>query len=224
MARAPATAAVRMLAGEREPVRVATATNIALQGLPVIDGVQMAVNDRVLVKNQTDQRLNGIYTASEGKWYRAADANFSRAVTEGVTVHVQEGQSQAGQVWRFSSDMPRIGTDPIQISFYLSARFSEDAQSIIEGGLDSLLLLEGILQSNLTAEIDAAQASAIAAVGGATLGALDARDDAVIAAAEAAFLVQQATSGFSGFEDGQAYDLGSVADPLTFFNRDLGML
>ncbi|TIT59926.1 MAG: hypothetical protein E5W90_34580, partial [Mesorhizobium sp.] len=59
----PATAAVRLLTGEREPVRLATTVNILLHGLQTIDGVPCEVGDRVLVKDQADQRQNGIYTA-----------------------------------------------------------------------------------------------------------------------------------------------------------------
>ncbi|TGP13555.1 hypothetical protein EN877_34035, partial [Mesorhizobium sp. M1D.F.Ca.ET.234.01.1.1] len=70
----PATAAVRLLTGEREPVRLATTANITLYGLQTIDSVLTQVGDRVLVKDQADQTQNGIYTASEGQWFRAADA------------------------------------------------------------------------------------------------------------------------------------------------------
>lgn len=96
----PATAAVRLLTGEREPVRLATTANLEtvivdgvawILGLKTIDGVLTAVGDRVLVKNQSDARLNGIYTASEGYWYRAADARTARTMQKGTTVHVQEG-------------------------------------------------------------------------------------------------------------------------------------
>ena len=50
----PATAAVRLLTGERKPVRLATTANIALYGLQTIDGAPARVGDRVLVKDQTD--------------------------------------------------------------------------------------------------------------------------------------------------------------------------
>ena len=149
----PATAAVRLLSGEREPVRVATTGNIDLYGLETIDSVALAVADRVLVKDQSDARENGIYTVSTGRWYRASDANHSRAITEGVTVHVQEGSTHGGQAFRFATEMPNIGDDAIQIGFYLSASFSTDAETIINaliakyGAFTSAQIarLEGIL-------------------------------------------------------------------------------
>lgn len=128
----PATAAVRLLSGEREPVRVATTGNILLQGLQTVDGVALAVNDRVLVKDQSDATLNGIYTASNGRWYRAPDANFPRAVCEGVTVQSQEGTTNGGKAWRFANTVSHLGTDPIQIAFYLSGSFAADAAAVIE--------------------------------------------------------------------------------------------
>ena len=39
----PATAAVRLLTGEREPMRLATTDNITLYGLQTIDGVPAEV-------------------------------------------------------------------------------------------------------------------------------------------------------------------------------------
>lgn len=126
-----ATASVRFLSGEREPVRVATTANIALDGLQTIDGVALAVNDRVLVKDQTDQRLNGIYTASRGLWYRASDARFPRAIAEGVTVHVQDGAVHGGQAFRFRETPEKIGVSNIIIDFYLSANFEEDAEAAL---------------------------------------------------------------------------------------------
>ncbi|UDL89511.1 hypothetical protein LGH82_31415 [Mesorhizobium sp. PAMC28654] len=123
----PATAAVRLLTGEREPVRLATTTNIALHGLQTIDGVPVDVGDRVLVKDQADARENGIYTASEGVWYRAADARTSRTLQKGTTVHVQQGAVSADVVYAFQALDPVIGTDAITLAFYLSEDTVGDA-------------------------------------------------------------------------------------------------
>ncbi|MDX8534275.1 hypothetical protein RFM41_24435 [Mesorhizobium sp. VK25A] len=123
----PATAAVRLLTGEREPVRLATIANITLYGLQTIDGVAAEVGDRVLVKDQADQAQNGIYTASEGQWFRAADARTARTMQKGTTVHVQEGAVSADRVYAFETLDPVIGADPIVLSFYLSQDTLGDA-------------------------------------------------------------------------------------------------
>lgn len=112
----PVTAAVRLLTGEREPVRLATTANIALYGLQAIDGVATEVGDRVLVKNQADARANGIYTASEGQWFRAADARTSRTMQKGTTAFVQEGLANGEITFRFNTLAPVIDADPIDIT------------------------------------------------------------------------------------------------------------
>jgi len=113
----PLTAAVRFLSGEREPVRVATTGNIVLSGLQTIDGVTLTVGERVLVKDQTDTAENGIRLASEGDWPRAPDAGQTRAIDEGVTVHVRDGTVNNGRDYRFTSTSPRIGFDPITLAW-----------------------------------------------------------------------------------------------------------
>jgi hypothetical protein len=116
----PATAAVRLLTGEREPVRLATTANITLYGLQTIDGTMVEVGDRVLVKDQTDATQNGIYTASTGQWYRAADARTSRTLQKGTTVHTQAGATNGGNVYVFQSEAPLVGNAPISVGFYIS--------------------------------------------------------------------------------------------------------
>jgi len=114
----PSTAAVRLLTGEREPVRLATTANIDVDtgGLLTIDGVVTEVGDRVLVKDQTDGSENGIRTASEGQWYRASDARSSRTMQKGTTVRVQEGTANANKVFIFNTLDPVIGDDALSIT------------------------------------------------------------------------------------------------------------
>jgi hypothetical protein len=113
----PSTAAVRLLAGNREPCRLAGTGNIDILtgGLVTIDGIVPAAGDRVVLGFQADPKQNGIYTASPGPWWRATDARSPRAVTLGVQVRVQEGVTHALSLWEFRSIKPRIGTDAISI-------------------------------------------------------------------------------------------------------------
>lgn len=114
----PATAAVRLLTGEREPVRLATTGPIDVDagGLLTIDGVVTEVGDRVLVKNQTDGSENGIRTVSAGQWYRAADARTNRTMQKGTTVTVQEGTAYSGKTFVFDTLDPVIGDDSLVIT------------------------------------------------------------------------------------------------------------
>ncbi|HEY9059351.1 MULTISPECIES: hypothetical protein [Pseudobacteroides] len=71
--------------------RVAATANISLSGLQTIDGVSLSAGDRVLVKNQTDQKENGVYIVSSGSWARADDFNDSSDFKAGVFVYISEG-------------------------------------------------------------------------------------------------------------------------------------
>lgn len=52
-------------------VAAATTANLAaLSGTPTIDGVALTVGTFVLVKNQTQQHLNGVYQVAAGAWTR----------------------------------------------------------------------------------------------------------------------------------------------------------
>ena len=116
----PVATTARALAGDKEPVRVASTANLALVGLLEVDDVETDVGDRVLVKDQTDATENGIYIASEGTWRRAPDASTSRLLTRGMKVTVQEGTENANSVWNCATIEPDIGDDPIEFDFYLS--------------------------------------------------------------------------------------------------------
>lgn len=71
--------------------RVATVGNISLTGIQTIDGILVSAGDRVLVKNQTDQKENGVYIASAGAWARAEDFNEGSDFKAGVFVYIAEG-------------------------------------------------------------------------------------------------------------------------------------
>ena len=99
----------------KDPCRAATTGNITLSGIQTVDGVVLSVNDRVLVRAQTAAAQNGIYTAQLGAWARAADADTAIELVPGTVVHVTEGASLSGSLWRFSGTSAYvIGTSAIQ--------------------------------------------------------------------------------------------------------------
>ena len=60
----------------KQSVRAASTGNIAtLSGTMTIDGVALAVGNRVLVKDQTTASQNGVYVVSAATWTRAPDAD-----------------------------------------------------------------------------------------------------------------------------------------------------
>lgn len=123
----------------KPPVRVATTANITLLGTQTVDGVALAVDDRVLVKDQTDTTQNGIWVVSLGAWSRAVDFNAAGDVVNGTQVRVTSGDVNEGAVFAVTSANPIvIGTSAI--TFGVVAR----------GPLPIVILCEG--QSNPTHE------------------------------------------------------------------------
>jgi hypothetical protein len=98
----------------KDNVRVATVSNINLSAPGTsIDGVTLSVGDRVLVKNQTDAKENGIYiyNGASTPMTRAPDANTADELENAVVV-VDEG-TQAGTTWRQTSVNFTLGTDNV---------------------------------------------------------------------------------------------------------------
>jgi hypothetical protein len=94
----------------KSSVRAATTANITLSGLQTVDSISLADGNRVLVKNQSSQPANGIYIVRSGAWERAADA-VTGTITEGATLFVEEGTTNANTQWRVQDPVTTVGTD-----------------------------------------------------------------------------------------------------------------
>ena len=97
-------------------VRAATTTNGTLASAyangSVIDTVTLATGDRILIKNQTTQTENGIYTVNaSGAPTRAVDANTTAGLNN-ATVLVLSG-TQADTAWTQTTANPTIGSSNI---------------------------------------------------------------------------------------------------------------
>lgn len=94
----------------KESVRLASTANVAvLAGNQTIDGVLTATNDRVLLKNQLDPTLNGIWTANTGllgAWQRATDFDSISDVTSGAYCFVSEGTVNGDSGWVLTTNDP----------------------------------------------------------------------------------------------------------------------
>ncbi|MBT1262504.1 phage tail protein [Pseudomonas sp. VS40] len=93
----------------KHSVLVATTANIALSGVQTVDGVLLPADARVLVKNQTAAKENGLYVVSStGVWRRAQDADSSVEVTPGLFVSVETGTANGDSVWQLVTDAPIV--------------------------------------------------------------------------------------------------------------------
>lgn len=111
-------------------VRAATTANITTLagGAPnTLDGVTLAANDRILVKDQTTGSQNGIYTVTtlgtgaNGTWTRATDADVSAEMTSGVAVFVEEGTVNADTGWVLTTNNPiTLGTTALVFTQFTS--------------------------------------------------------------------------------------------------------
>ncbi|WP_285416520.1 phage tail protein [Pseudomonas sp. efr-133-TYG-5] len=88
----------------KQSVRLATMANIVLSGLQAIDGTALVEGDRVLVKNQTLAKDNGLWVASASAWKRAPDADSNAEVTSALIVSVEQGVTLADTRWQLVTD------------------------------------------------------------------------------------------------------------------------
>lgn len=87
----------------KDAVRAASTANITLSATQTIDGVALAVGDRVLVKNQTTAAQNGVYVVAAGSWTRSIDADTTAKVTSGMAVRVLEGSVNQYTTWQLTT-------------------------------------------------------------------------------------------------------------------------
>jgi phage-related tail fiber protein len=166
-------------------VRVATTANIATLagGAPnTLDGVTLALNDRILVKDQTTASQNGLYVVSvlgsgaNGTWTRATDFDTSAEVTAGAHTFVSEGSTWADSGWVLATNDPiTLGTTALTWN-----QFSGSGAGITAGsGLTKTGSTLDVNVDNATVEISSNQLrikttyggqSSIATVGTLTVG------------------------------------------------------
>lgn len=90
-------------------------------GTDTIDGVTLALGNRVLVKNQTTTFQNGIYSVTTagalgvaGVLTRSSDANASNEFKTGDSLFITSGTANSNTTWAYTGvDSPTIGTDAI---------------------------------------------------------------------------------------------------------------
>lgn len=133
----------------KTPCKAATTANITLGGLQTIDGIALAENDRVLVKNQSTGSQNGIYAASTGNWTRTRDFDGAYDVVTGTAVYIAGGTVSARHTYLVTA------ADPITIDT-TSIAFEQDKSS------EAIAAAAAALASQVAAASSASSASSSA--------------------------------------------------------------
>ena len=103
----------------KQTAKAVTTSNITLSGgaPATVDGVSLALRDRILVTGQSTGSENGIYyvttvgAGSNGTWARSLDADTTGEVSAGMIIMVTEGTTYADTQWKLTTDDPiTIGT------------------------------------------------------------------------------------------------------------------
>lgn len=139
-----------LLAGLRwkAPVVAATTTNGTLASAyangSTVDGVSLATGDRVLVKDQTAQTENGIYTVNaSGAPTRATDAD-STAELNAATVFVLGGTVNADHAFTQTTNNPTVGSSNIVfVQFGGGSTYTADGNGLELSGTQFALELDG---------------------------------------------------------------------------------
>lgn len=144
----------------KAPVRVATTAALTLSGLQTVNGVALAADDRVLVKDQADATENGIYVAAASAWQRAKDFDGNRDAVKGTQVYATDGTAV---VYRCTADDPVVIGES-EIAFQADqVQFGtvEDADNyLIVQGSDTTPYYASVTHGAVLLEADGAATSA----------------------------------------------------------------
>lgn len=137
----------------KSSAKVATTANgvlaTAYANGQVVDGITLATNDRILLKDQTNAVENGIYTVNaSGAPTRSSDLSAG-ATASGIALFVREGTVNADTAYICTTDgSSTVGTDPINFT-----EFSRLGQITAGEGLTKTANTLSVNVDNSTIEI-----------------------------------------------------------------------
>ena len=122
-------------------------------GALTVDSVGVAVNDRILVKNESTGSNNGIYNVANaggaGAPYvltRAADADATSELQNGIIIPVTSGTVNADTLWALTTDAPTLDTTSLAFSQLPLAGYTAASPVTLTGnqfGLTTVPLSKG---------------------------------------------------------------------------------
>ncbi len=120
----------------KDAVRVATTVNgtlaTAFANWQTVDGVVLATNDRILIKNQSTGSENGIYVV-QASWapVRASDADTAGDIADAV-VYVSQGTANQDTGWKLVTDSIVLWTTALVFTALTIAGLTSGSFSINE--------------------------------------------------------------------------------------------
>lgn len=148
----------------KQPVRAATTASgtlsTAFDDGSVIDGVTLATDDRILLKNQSDATANGIYVVNaSGVPSRVYDFDDG-SEAPGALVYVMEGTTNAGTLWRCTNTTePVLGTDNVTWSQFTGSGVDLTGVDFLVGTATGLLSSEIVAGTSPGGELGGTWAS-----------------------------------------------------------------
>jgi hypothetical protein len=126
-----------------------------------IDGVTLATNDRILIKDQADANENGIYIVqASGAPVRAADFNAPADNVAGAYVFVQEGTANADSGWVCTTnEVVDFGTSDFDFTQFSSAGSVSAGTNITVSGTQVSVVAAPSFAGNVTANSAEASSS-----------------------------------------------------------------
>ena len=173
----------------KQAVRVVVTTNINLTGAPsTVDGVTLAVNNRILVTAQSTASQNGLYyvatvgTGSNGIWTRTADGNETGEMSSGMIVVATEGTAYADSEWLLTSNDPIVvGTTSLNFINLAATIYSGTSNVIVTNSGNVLISTAGTANVITVANTGAYVTGIVSATGNVNGANLYIAADAVVA-------------------------------------------
>lgn len=153
----------------KQSVRVVSISNVTLAGGAPnsVDGVNLSLNDRILVAGQTSAVQNGIYyvttlgTGANGTWTRSIDTDTTGELEGGTIVMVTQGATYADTQWKLTTD------DPITIGATALTFVQNYLANSISSGQTSFAI--GSANANATVSVAGTSNVAVFSTGGANI-------------------------------------------------------
>jgi hypothetical protein len=121
-------------------VGVGATLSLAGNSLSILDGYPLSANDRILLKNQANAVLNGVYVLNSGTLLtRATDFDTTAESSAGAYVFVSSGTDNAATSWVQTIENPIIGTNNLV--------FTQFSGGVTSYGAGTGLTLDGTIFS-----------------------------------------------------------------------------